>query len=68
MTGHFNTNYGIHVNVEDLGDCIIEWLPLCKLNEETIFSSFEILFFLVLLDNLREELGIIILRILDPQT
>ncbi|XP_039137378.1 probable disease resistance protein At1g61300 [Dioscorea cayenensis subsp. rotundata] len=54
-------------HVEDLRDCIAEQLSLCEPSMETIFKFLKYKNFLLLLDDLWEELDITVLGIPDPR-
>ncbi|KAH7666036.1 P-loop containing nucleoside triphosphate hydrolase protein [Dioscorea alata] len=61
---HARATYELHV--EDLRDCIAEQLSLCEPSRETIFKFLRYKNFLLLLDDLWEELDITVLGIPDP--
>ncbi|XP_039116668.1 disease resistance protein RPS2-like isoform X2 [Dioscorea cayenensis subsp. rotundata] len=61
---HAKASYELHV--EDLRDCIAEQLSLCGPSRETIFKFLKYKNFLLLLDDLWEELDITVLGIPDP--
>ncbi|KAH7666055.1 P-loop containing nucleoside triphosphate hydrolase protein [Dioscorea alata] len=61
---HARASYELHA--EDLRDCIAEHLLLCEPSREAIFKFLKYKNFLLLLDDLLEELDITILGIPDP--
>ncbi|KAH7665992.1 P-loop containing nucleoside triphosphate hydrolase protein [Dioscorea alata] len=61
---HARASYELHA--EDLRDCIAEQLLLCEPSREAIFKFLKYKNFLLLLDDLLEELDITVLGIPDP--